>query len=63
MRTITEVLEDSLKKAADAHGIHEKEELGGVFDEQWPAWYATYMTKQLADDGFVISGGDLESRG
>jgi hypothetical protein len=59
-RTITEVLEDSLRKASAAHGIHEKEALGGVYDENWPAWYAAYMTQQLADDGYVISGGDLD---
>ncbi|MEO5919572.1 MAG: hypothetical protein ABIQ01_00370 [Pseudolysinimonas sp.] len=58
---ITQILEDSLRKAAAAHGVYEAEQLGGVYDEQWPAWYAAHMTKQLADDGYLISGGALDA--
>jgi hypothetical protein len=58
-KTVTQVLEDSLKQAAAAHGIHEAEQLGGVYDEQWPAWYAAHMTQQLAEDGYRITGGGL----
>ncbi len=36
-----------LKQAMKAHGVYEKNELHGVYDEQWPDWYA----------GFVIEHG------
>ena len=32
-------------RAATAHGEHEKRH-GGVYDEQWPAWYAAYMVAE-----------------
>ncbi|GAB3931155.1 VOC family protein [Kribbella albertanoniae] len=35
-------LAEALKRAAAAHGEHEKRH-GGEYDEQWPAWYASYM--------------------
>ncbi|BBH67629.1 glyoxalase [Actinoplanes sp. OR16] len=38
-------VEQALRDAAIAHGKHEEEELGGVRDENWPAWYAAYMAK------------------
>jgi catechol 2,3-dioxygenase-like lactoylglutathione lyase family enzyme len=38
-------LMQSLIRAATAHGEHEKRH-GGKFDEQWPAWYATYMVAE-----------------
>ena len=25
-----------------AHGVYESTELKGVYDQDWPAWYATY---------------------
>ena len=43
-----------LKETAAAHGKHEAEELGGVFDEQWPEWYATYFTDRLHAEGLSI---------
>jgi len=45
-----------LKDTAAAHGVFEKEQLGGVFDEQWPEWYATYFTDRLHDEGRRIAG-------
>ena len=45
-----------LKETATAHGKHEAEELGGVFDEQWPDWYATYFTEKLHAEGLSIVG-------
>ncbi len=45
-----------LKDTAAAHGSFEKEQLGGVFDEQWPEWYAAYFTDRLHDEGLSISG-------
>jgi hypothetical protein len=49
------ILLELLKNAAAAHGIHEKDDLGGVFDEQWPEWYAAHMTRALADKGLTIA--------
>jgi len=50
----TWVILDALQRAAAAHGVHEAEELGGRFDEQWPQWYAEHMTRTLADSGYRI---------
>ena len=36
-----------LGRAEEAHGAYERAELGGVYDEDWPRWYATYA----ADNG------------
>jgi hypothetical protein len=32
-----------LRQAEEAHGEYEAGELGGVFDERWPEWYATFL--------------------
>ena len=32
-----------LSQAETAHGIYETRVLGGVYDEEWPAWYAAYL--------------------
>lgn len=45
--TSVDDLEQALIRAATAHGEHEKRN-GGKFDEQWPAWYATYMVAERA---------------
>lgn len=50
----TTVLLELLKRAAEAHGIHEKNDLGGVYDQDWPQWYATHMTRALADGGYRL---------
>ena len=50
MLTETIVL-DALERAAAAHGVHEAEELGGVYDEEWPSWYAAHMADALAGHG------------
>jgi hypothetical protein len=34
-----------LTEAEDAHGVYETEALGGVYDEAWAAWYATYLVE------------------
>jgi hypothetical protein len=31
-----------LSETEAAHGEYEAAELGGVYDEAWPAWYAAY---------------------
>jgi hypothetical protein len=50
----TLILLDLLKRAAAAHHIYEKRELGGVYDKDWPQWYAAHMTKALVDAGYKI---------
>jgi hypothetical protein len=45
---------DSLKGAAAAHGEHEANDLGGVYDEAWPDWYAQHMSASLKDEGFAV---------
>ena len=39
-----------LREAEAAHGKYETEELGGVRDEEWPAWYAEFIVKRLTED-------------
>jgi hypothetical protein len=36
MDETTRILQDLLTRAAAAHGVHEQENLGEVYDEQWP---------------------------
>ena len=38
-----EEVEQALRSAAKAHGKYEAAELGGQFDEDWPAWYAQFI--------------------
>ena len=49
----TELLLDLLKRAAAAHGIHEKEL--GKPDPDWPQWYAAHMTVTLREAGYRIT--------
>jgi NAD(P)-dependent dehydrogenase (short-subunit alcohol dehydrogenase family) len=51
--TTTEILLDLLKRAAAAHGVHEKEL--GKPDPDWPPWYAEHMTRALREAGYRIS--------
>ncbi len=37
-----EAIIELLGQAEQAHGAYERAELGGVYDEAWPRWYATY---------------------
>lgn len=37
----------ALRRAAAAHGEHEKR-TGGLFDANWPDWYAEYMVREQA---------------
>jgi catechol 2,3-dioxygenase-like lactoylglutathione lyase family enzyme len=41
-------LEEALKRAAAAHGEHEKRT--GEADPDWPTWYADYMVKEHAGE-------------
>jgi hypothetical protein len=40
-----------LREAEAAHGHYEKEELGGVRDEEWAPWYAEFIVNALRDRG------------
>jgi hypothetical protein len=40
-------LEQALKRAAAAHGEHEKEI--GHEDAEWPSWYAQYMEQEQGE--------------
>ncbi|MBJ7332847.1 MAG: hypothetical protein JHC95_23340 [Solirubrobacteraceae bacterium] len=42
-------LADALRRAAKAHGEHEKR-AGGEYDENWPDWYALYMAREAAGE-------------
>jgi catechol 2,3-dioxygenase-like lactoylglutathione lyase family enzyme len=43
----TNDLASALRRAAAAHGEHEKR-AGGQYDENWPDWYASYMVAEQA---------------
>jgi hypothetical protein len=45
----TTAVRDLLQEAGAAHAVYERDELAGVRDEAWPAWYAAY----LLDHGLV----------
>jgi hypothetical protein len=32
-----------LRETEAAHAVYERDALGGVYDEDWPAWYAAYL--------------------
>jgi len=44
-----EELTGLLRQAEEAHGKYEKEELGGVRDEEWAAWYAEFIVNALRE--------------
>lgn len=52
---MTDILRRALQRAADAHAVHEAEELGGVYDNEWPQWYAEHMTRTLGEQGYRLS--------
>jgi hypothetical protein len=43
-------LESLLAEAEAAHGIYEATELNGVYDTDWPRWYASYAVEHGIDD-------------
>ncbi len=42
---LIEALEGLLSEAASAHAVFETTELNGVYDQDWPRWYATYAVE------------------
>lgn len=49
-----DLLERMLRETAAAHGRYEDEQLGGVYDTDWPAWYAAHLAGTLAREGFRL---------
>ncbi len=43
-----EDLAEALRRAAEAHGEHEKRT--GAEDPDWPDWYALYMVRERAGE-------------
>ena len=54
-QSTVDTLTVALKGAAAAHGIYETEVLGGVYDTEWPQWYAEHMAQTLAAAGHRLS--------
>lgn len=50
-----------LRQAELAHAEHEAKDLGGVYDQEWPRWYASYAVDHgLAEIlGHEVTGGRL----
>lgn len=44
-----EELAPLLREAEAAHGEYERDELGGVRDEEWAAWYAEFILNALRE--------------
>ncbi len=40
---------ETLKQAWDAHREYQKVYMHGVYDEEWPGWYAAYVLGRLGD--------------
>ena len=45
-----------LEEAEAAHGVYERDELEGVRDAAWPAWYARYLLDH--DLGDLLPGAE-----
>lgn len=41
----TTALATLLRQAELEHAEHEAKDLGGVYDQEWPRWYATYAAE------------------
>lgn len=52
----TTVVRDLLERAAAAHGVYEQQELDGVYDVEWPAWYARHMAQLMRQAGLRLVG-------
>ena len=51
-----EAIQALLIEAERAHGVYEATELNGVYDEDWPRWYAAYSVEHGIDElvGHVV---------
>ena len=54
-------LEALLAETEAAHGAYETTELNGVYDEEWPRWYAAYAVEHGIGEivGHPVSVDDL----
>ena len=54
-------VEALLSETETAHGAYEAAELGGVYDADWPAWYAAYAVDHGLGDvlGRDVTATDL----
>jgi catechol 2,3-dioxygenase-like lactoylglutathione lyase family enzyme len=50
---MADILQEALKSAAAAHGVHEKEL--GKHDDDWPQWYAEHMKRTLGVSGYELT--------
>jgi hypothetical protein len=41
----TDAIKTLLDEAEQAHGVYETTELNGVYDQDWPRWYAAYAVE------------------
>ena len=59
----TEAIEALLAETEQAHGMYETTELNGVYDREWPRWYAEYAVEHGIGDflGRAIPANQLES--
>jgi hypothetical protein len=46
----TEAVSALLSETEAAHGVFETTELNGVYDQDWPRWYATYAVEHGIGD-------------
>jgi hypothetical protein len=46
----TEAVSGLLSETEAAHGVYETTELNGVYDQDWPHWYATYAVEHGIGD-------------
>lgn len=54
-----EMMTKLLLEASAAHSVYEKRVLNGVRDEEWPAWYAGYLSAHGIGDLLAVDSGDL----
>jgi hypothetical protein len=40
-----EAVSTLLSEAEQAHGVYESAQLSGVYDQDWPSWYASYAVE------------------
>lgn len=44
-QTLVDHIVTLLSRTENAHGQYEESELKGVYDQDWPQWYAAYILK------------------
>jgi hypothetical protein len=45
-----QAVEALLAQTGSAHDVYEKNQLNGVYDQNWPDWYATYLLQNDLND-------------